>query len=49
LPNEAEAAWFEVLVTADKNLSRQQYLARHKIAVVDLGKDRWSLIRRHVG
>ncbi|MGO9230851.1 MAG: hypothetical protein ACLQKA_16805 [Bryobacteraceae bacterium] len=47
--NEAEAAWLEVLVTADKNLSCQQNLAGHKIAVVDLGKGRRSRIRRRVG
>ena len=49
LLNEAEAAGFEVLVTTDKNLRYQQNLPDRRIAVVVLGKGRWSLIRRHVG
>lgn len=44
----AEAAGFEVLVTTDKNLAYQQNLAGRKIAVVALGKGRWSLIKPHV-
>jgi hypothetical protein len=48
LLNEAEAAGFEVFVTVDKNLSYQQNLTGRKIAVVVLGKGRWSLIRPHV-
>jgi hypothetical protein len=48
LLNQAEAAGFEVLVTTDKNLGYQQNLARRKIAIVVLGKGRWSLIRPHV-
>lgn len=44
----AEAAGFEVLVTTDKNLSYQQNLAGRKIAIVVLGKGRWSLIKPHV-
>jgi hypothetical protein len=46
--NQAESAGFEVLVTTDKNLSFQQNLARRKIAVVVLGKGRWTLILPHV-
>jgi predicted nuclease of predicted toxin-antitoxin system len=49
LLNEAEAAGFEVLVTTDKNLSYQQNLTGRGIAIVALGKGRWSLIRRYVG
>jgi len=45
---EAEAAGFDVFVTADKNLGYQQNLKDRKIAVVVLGKGRWSLIRPHV-
>ena len=45
---EAEAAGFQVLVTTDKNIRYQQNLADRKIAVVALGKGRWSLIKRHV-
>ena len=44
----AEAAGFEVLVTTDKNLPYQQNLAGRKLAVVVLGKGRWSLIKPHV-
>src|SRR5208282_6692783 len=44
----AEAAGFEVLVTTDKNLPCQQSLAGRKLAVVVLGKGRWSLIEPHV-
>jgi hypothetical protein len=48
LLNEAEAAGFEVLVTTDKNLRYQQNLSVRKIAVVVLGKGRWSIIKPHV-
>ena len=45
---KAEAAGFEVFVTADKNISYQQNLKGRKIAIVVLGKGRWSLIKPHV-
>ncbi|MCU1234623.1 MAG: hypothetical protein JWP63_2590 [Candidatus Solibacter sp.] len=48
LLNAAEAAGFEVLITTDKNLSYQQNLTGRKIAIVVLGKGRWSLIRQCV-
>ena len=48
LLKEAEAAGFEVLVTTDKNLSYQQNLLGRKMAIVVLGKGRWSLIKPHV-
>jgi hypothetical protein len=48
LLSKAEAAGFEVLVTTDKNLSYQQNLLGRKIAIVVLGKGRWSLIKPHV-
>ena len=48
LLNSAEAAGFEVLVTTDKNLIYQQNLVGRKIAIVALGKGRWSLIKPHV-
>lgn len=48
LLDAAETAAFEVFVTADKNLSYQQNLSGRKIAVVVLGKGRWSLIKPHV-
>jgi hypothetical protein len=44
----AEAAGFEVLVTTDRNLPYQQNLAGRKIAIVVLGKGRWSIIKPHV-
>ena len=49
LLNVAEAEGFEVLVTTDKNLRYQQNLAARTIALVVLGRGRWSLLRRHVG
>jgi len=48
LLNVAEAAGFEVLVTTDRNLRYQQNLAGHKIAIVVLGKGRWSIIKTQV-
>jgi hypothetical protein len=48
LLNEAEAAGFDVLVTTDKNLRYQQNLAARKLAIVVLGKGRWSLMKPHV-
>ena len=48
LLNQAEAPGFEVLVTTDKNLSYQQNLTGRRIAVVVLGKGRWTLIRPYV-
>lgn len=41
----AEQAGFDVLLTTDKNLPFQQNLSGRKIAVVILGKSRWSQIR----
>ncbi len=44
----AEEAGFDVIVTTDRNLLYQQNLASRKIAIVVLGKGRWTLIRPHV-
>jgi hypothetical protein len=44
----AEAAGFEVILTTDRNLRYQQNLAGRKIAVVALGKGRWTLIKPHI-
>jgi len=41
----AEQAGFDVLLTTDKNLVYQQNLSERKIAIVVLGRGRWSLIR----
>jgi hypothetical protein len=45
LPNAAEAAGFEVFVTADKNLRYQQDLASRKIAIVVIGNAQWSILQ----
>ena len=44
----AEEAGFDVLLTADKNMSYQQNLAGRKIALVVLGNSPWRLVRRHL-
>jgi hypothetical protein len=44
----AEAAGFEVFVTADKNIRYQQNLADRKIAIVTLGNAQWPVLRRYV-
>jgi hypothetical protein len=36
------------LVTSDRNLPYQQNLKGRKIAIVVLGKGRWSLMKAHV-
>ena len=48
LLNVAEAAGFEVFVTADKNLRYQQNLASRKIAIVVIGNAQWRVLRNHV-
>ena len=45
LLDAAEAAGFDVLITTDRNIRYQQNLTGRKIAVVALGKGRWTLIR----
>jgi hypothetical protein len=47
LLNVAEAAGFEVFVTADKNLRYQQNLASRKIAIVVLGNAQWRVLKNH--
>jgi hypothetical protein len=39
----AEAAGFELLLTADENLCYQQNLTRRKIAIVVLGNTQWPI------
>jgi signal recognition particle subunit SEC65 len=41
----AEEAGFDVLLTTDTNLPRQQNLEGRKLAIVILSKNRWSLVR----
>jgi len=48
LLDAAEAAGFELLLTADKNLRYQQNLTGRKIAIVVLGNAQWPVLRRHV-
>jgi predicted nuclease of predicted toxin-antitoxin system len=43
----AEAAGFEVVVTADQNIVYQQTLAGRKIALVILGSNIWPIVRSH--
>jgi hypothetical protein len=46
LLDAAEAAAFEILVTADKNMRHQQNLTARKIAI--LGNAQWPVLRRYV-
>jgi hypothetical protein len=41
----AEQAGFEILVTTDKNIPYQQNLENHKVAIVILSRNKWSLVR----
>lgn len=47
LLNAAEQAGFDVLVTPDQNICYQQNLKSRKIALVVLGKGRWTLVQDH--
>ncbi len=44
----AEAAGFELLLTADKNLSYQQNLQSRRIAIVVIGNPQWPVLLPHV-
>ena len=44
----ADEAGFEILLTADKNMSYQQNLSRRKIAIVVLGNSAWRTARKHL-
>jgi hypothetical protein len=48
LLDTAEAAGFEVFVTADKNIRYQQNLTGRQIAVVVLGNAQWPVLRRYI-
>jgi len=48
LLDTAEAAGFELFVTADKNIRYQQNLAGRRIAIVVLGNAQWPVLRRYV-
>ena len=45
LLDAAEAAGFDVFLTTDRNIRYQQNLLGRKIAIVVLGKGRWTLIK----
>jgi hypothetical protein len=47
LPNAAEMAAFDVMVTADQNIRHQQNLAGRKLALVVLGSNIWAIVREH--
>jgi hypothetical protein len=44
----AEAAGFDVVVTADKNMRYQQNLAGRRIALVVLGTPQWPVVKLHL-
>jgi spore coat protein U-like protein len=48
LLEEAEAAGFELFVTAAKNIRCQQNLASRKIAIIALGNAQWPVLHRYV-
>jgi len=43
----AEAAGFDVFVTGDQKLAYQQNLAERKIAIVELTKNNWPIVKIH--
>jgi hypothetical protein len=45
LLNAAEEAGFDVMVTGDQNIRYQQNLRGRRIALVVLGRGRWTLVR----
>ena len=47
LLDAAEAAGFDLLVTADKNIYYQQNLMGRKISIVVLGNAQWPALRRY--
>jgi hypothetical protein len=48
LLDAAEAAGFEVFLTADKNLRYQQNLAGRRIAIVVIGNAQWRVLQHYV-
>jgi hypothetical protein len=45
LLNSAEAAGFDILITADQNLGYQQNLAGRRIAIVVLTNNHWLTVK----
>ena len=48
LLDAAQAAVYDILVTADKNMRHQQNLTGRKIAIVVPGNAQWPILRGHV-
>src|SRR5580658_8426552 len=48
LLDAAEAAGFELFITADKNIRHQQNLTGRKISILVLGNAQWPVLRRYV-
>ncbi len=48
LLDAAEAAGFELFVTADKNIRYQQNLTGRQIAIVVLGNAQWPVLRQYI-
>jgi hypothetical protein len=47
LLSAAEAAGFDVLVTADQNITYHQNLTGRKLALIVLGSNLWPIVRNH--
>jgi len=47
LLNAAEAADFDVMVTADQNIRYQQKLTGRKLSLVVLGSNIWPIVQKH--
>ena len=48
LLDQAEEAWYEVVITADKNMPYQQNLGSRNFALIVLGANRWPLIEPRI-
>jgi hypothetical protein len=48
LLDAAEAAGFETMVTADKNMHYRQNLTGRRISIIVLGNAQWPTLRRYV-
>jgi hypothetical protein len=48
LLDAAEQAGFEILITSDQSVRRQQNLTRRSIAIIELGTNDWRLISLHL-
>ena len=44
----AEAAGFDILITADKNLEYQQNIASRRLAIIVLDDNRWSRVHQNI-